>query len=242
MRDGAATVKRITLELGGKSPLMVMDDANIEKAATAAFVFGFLNSGQFCMGATRLLVQEGAYDEFVARLVGMAQTIKVGAWHEEGVFMGPVVSENQANKIMEYIEIGKQSGAKLALGGNRIDREGFFIEPTIFTEADNSMRQVREEIFGPVLNVVKFKTLEEGLAIANDSPYGLTSSIFTSNMNTAHVASKKLQTGTVWVNNFFGLCMKTSFGGYKNSGVGRELGDSGLSSYLEDKTIGFDMS
>jgi len=242
MRDGAANVKRVTLELGGKSPFLVFDDANLEKAALTAYTAGFFNAGQVCVQPSRMLVQEGAYDEFVDRLVALAQTIKVGAWNEENVFQGPQISSAQTDKIMSYIEMGKKSDAKLILGGNRIDREGFFIEPTIFTGADNSMRQVREEIFGPVLNVVKFKTLEEGLAIANDTDYGLYASIFTTSWNTAHVASKKIQSGNVYVNTYFGGCNKTPFGGFKQSGVGRENGEAGLNNFLEDKTIGFDMS
>jgi len=195
MAKSAAHVKRVTLELGGKSPFVVFDDADLDKAALHAYQQGFRNSGQFCVQPSRMLVQENAYDGFVDRLVALTREMPVGAWNEKGTFMGPQISQAAADKIMSYIDIGKKSGAKLVIGGERVDRDGFFVKPTIFTNADNSMRQCREEIFGPVLNIIKFKTIEEGIAIANDSDYGLTGAVYTKSWNTAHIATKKIQTG-----------------------------------------------
>lgn len=181
MSRAAGSVKRTFLELGGKSPFIVFDDANINKAATLGAVFGSVNTGQFCGQPSRFYIHEKIHDEFVEKMCAILQSQKYGRWDEEGVWGGPVISPKQADKIMSYIQSGIDQGATLLMGGKRIDRPGNFIQPTVFTNCTNDMKIVQEEIFGPVLSIMKFSDIDEVIAKANDSRYGLTGAVFSEN-------------------------------------------------------------
>lgn len=233
-------MKRVKLELGGKSPFIVFDDAIIDKAAMVGAIFGSINTGQFCAAPTRFFVHEKVHDEFVEKMVGILQSQKYGRWDEEGVWGGPLISQKQLDRVLGYIKSGVEEGAHLATGGKRIDRSGFFIEPTVFTGCTDDMRIVREEIFGPVLSILKFSDTEEAIRRANDSKYGLVGAVFSENQRTCHQVAKKLQVGLVNVNNYFQLGVDTPFGGYKQSGIGREMSHGGVQNFLESKTIIYD--
>jgi len=228
---------RVTLELGGKGPLIVFDDADLEKAASIAAGMGFLNSGQFCAAPTRLIVQEGVHDAFVAKMVQKAKALKPGYWKDADSTRGPIVSKKQMETILNYIDIGKKEGAEVAAGGTRLSRPGYFVEPTLFINANNNMRSVREEIFGPVLSVLKFKDIDEALEIANNSNYGLSGGVFTSDMKKANRVAAEMEQGNVNINTYFSLWVDTPFGGFKESGIGRELSENGLNNYLETKAV-----
>ena len=237
MKKCADSMKRVTLELGGKGPLIVFDDADLEKAVNIASFMGYLNSGQFCAAPTRLIVQDSIHDQFVEKMVEKAAAMKPGYWKDEGVTRGPIVSEKQMNTILNYIDIGKKEGAEVAVGGTRLDRPGYFVEPTLFINANNQMRSVREEIFGPVLSVLKFSDADEALSIANDSNYGLSGGVFTNDMKKANRVASEMEQGNVNINTYFSLWVDTPFGGFKESGIGRELSENGLDNYLETKAV-----
>lgn len=236
-------IKKISLELGGKAPNIVFEDADLDQAVTSSLFAVFLNQGQACVSGARLYVQESIYDTFMDKLVEEAKKIRIGNPLEMSTQIGAVTSKEHFDKIMSYIEKGKQEGAKLVLGGDKAGGElsnGLFINPTIF-EAEQGMSIAKEEIFGPVLSVIKFTDIEDGIAKANDSEFGLASAIWTKNIHTAHLAAKKLKAGTVWVNTYNFLFSEAPFGGYKNSGIGRELGMQALDMYTESKTVCIDL-
>lgn len=239
-------MKRVSLELGGKGPLIVFADADLDKAVGCAAAYGMVNSGQFCGASTRLIVEDSIYDEFVDRVAKAVSGNKMGYWREDGNTKGPVVSQAQMDKILGYIESGKSEGARLVTGGNRIDKPGYFIEPTLFADCDPSMKIVREEIFGPVGTILKFKSgegnVEDALRIANDSSYGLVGGVFTSDRAKANHVVRKLKCGLVGNNTYFGLFYDAPFGGFKESGYGREMAEQGLENYLETKTVIVDCS
>ena len=237
MQRATNNLKRVTLELGGKGPLIVCEDADIEKAINIASFMGYLNSGQFCAAPTRLIVQESVHDRFVEGMIKKANEMKPGYWKEESSTRGPIVSKAQMEKILKYIEIGKGEGAEVAAGGKRLNRPGYFVEPTLFINANNNMRSVREEIFGPVLSVLKFNDIDEALAIANNSNYGLSGGVFTQDMKKANRVAAEMQQGNVNINTYFSLWVDTPFGGFKESGIGRELSENGLANYLETKAV-----
>ncbi len=217
--------------------MLVFDDADLEKAANISSFMGYLNSGQFCAAPTRLIVQDGVYDEFCEKMIEKAKALKPGYWKDADSTRGPIVSKNQMEKILNYIDIGKKEGAELAAGGNRVDRPGYFVEPTLFINADNNMKSVREEIFGPVLSVLKFSDIDEALEIANNSNYGLSGGVFTSDMKKANRVAAEMEQGNVNINTYFSLWVDTPFGGFKESGIGRELSENGLNNYLETKAV-----
>ncbi|KAA8651267.1 hypothetical protein EYZ11_006783 [Aspergillus tanneri] len=232
-----SNLKKVTLELGGKSPNIVFDDADIDNAISWSNFGIFYNHGQCCCAGSRVLVQEGIHDKFVARFKERAAQNKLGNPFEQDTFQGPQVSKIQFDRIMEYINHGKQSGATVAVGGERHGNEGYFIQPTVFTDVTNDMKIAQEEIFGPVVTVQKFKDEEEAIKISNSTSYGLAAAVHTTNVNTAIRVSNALRAGTVWINNYNLISFQAPFGGFKESGIGRELGSYALENYTQVKAI-----
>ncbi|KAF2152310.1 aldehyde dehydrogenase, allergen Cla h 10 [Myriangium duriaei CBS 260.36] len=232
-----SNLKKVTLELGGKSPNIVFDDADIDNAISWVNFGIFFNHGQCCCAGSRVYVQEGIYDKFIQRFKERAQNNVVGDPFNENTFQGPQVSQLQFDRIMGYIKDGKDAGATVETGGNRKGDKGYFIEPTIFSNVKEDMKIVQEEIFGPVCSISKFKTQEEVIKTANNTTYGLAAAVHTSNLNTAINVSNALKAGTVWVNQYNMLHHQLPFGGYKESGLGRELGEAALDNYIHLKTV-----
>ncbi|CAD7092579.1 unnamed protein product [Hermetia illucens] len=233
----ASNLKRVTLELGGKSPLIVCEDFDVNTAAVMCHNFICANSGQICVAPSRVFVHESIHDAFVAKLVAQAKARKVGDPFEPGVQQGPQVNEAMYKRVLGYIEAGKKEGAKLEVGGNPIGDKGYFIEPTVFTNVTDDMKIAKEEIFGPVQCVFKFKTMEEVIERANNTTYGLAAGILTKDINKAMTFANAVEAGSVWVNSYMAFNLSAPFGGYKQSGIGRENGRYGLENYLETKTI-----
>jgi betaine-aldehyde dehydrogenase len=245
MQAAAGNLKKISLELGGKSPNIVFADADFETAVDYALFGIFANQGQVCSAGSRLLLEESIYDRFVERLVERAKKIKVGPGLEPGTEMGPLISEAHMQKVLRYIQIGIEEGATLACGGNRITtgglEKGFFVEPTIFVNTRPDMRIVKEEIFGPVLVVQTFKDEEEAIRFANDSVYGLAGAVFTNDGAKAQRVIRKLRAGITWINSYHPTYNEAPWGGYKQSGIGRELGTFGYEEYTEVKQININL-
>lgn len=237
MADAALTLKRITLELGGKSPNIVFADADLD-AAIAGAEFGlFFNQGQCCCAGSRLFVEDSIHEEFVERIVDRARQRVLGNPFDAETTQGPQVDKDQFDKILGYIESGNSEGAKCETGGHRHGNRGFFIEPTIFTGVTDEMKISREEIFGPVLSVLKFSSVEEVVKRANNTTFGLAAAVWTSDVKKAHQVSNSLRAGTVWVNCYDVFDAAAPFGGFKMSGIGRECGEAGLMNYTELKTV-----
>ncbi|GAB0091991.1 aldehyde dehydrogenase, mitochondrial [Sergentomyia squamirostris] len=232
-----SNLKKVSLELGGKSPLVVLDDCNLDEAVEIAHNAIFANHGQNCCAGSRTFVQEGIYDEFIKRSIELVKKRKLDDPFTADVIQGPQVNDNIFNRILNYIEAGKKEGAKLEFGGKRWGSEGYFIEPTIFSGVTDTMTIAKEEIFGPVQSIFKFKTLDEVIERANNTTYGLASGIITNNLNNALVFAQAVSAGSVWVNCYDAVVPQAPFGGCKQSGSGRELGEDGLEPYLETKTI-----
>src|ERR1700726_1327346 len=233
---GASNLKKLTLELGGKSPNIVFEDAAegaIEGAANAIF----FNHGQCCVAGSRLFVQQGRFDEVVDGVAEIAKTIKLGAGMEPGTQMGPLVSDEQFRRVTGFLESGQAEGATVLAGGGRFGDRGYFVEPTVLTNTRPEMQVVREEIFGPVLVAAPFTALDEIAAVANDSEYGLGAGIWTKDISKAHALAKKLRAGTVWINCYNVFDAALPFGGYKQSGWGREMGHEALHAYTEVKAV-----
>jgi aldehyde dehydrogenase (NAD+) len=237
----AKGLKRVSMELGGKSPNIVFDDAHIDNAVKGVISGIFAATGQTCIAGSRLLVQQSIHDQFVDKLVALAKTAKMGDPMSLDTQVGPVTNPPQFKKILDYIDIAKGEGAKAVLGGAKAARpecgNGWFVEPTIFTGVNNSMRIAQEEVFGPVLSVIPFKDEEEAIAIGNDVVYGLAAGVWTQNMRRAFLMSEKLQAGTVWVNTYRAVSFMSPFGGYKRSGIGRESGQDMIYEYLQTKSV-----
>lgn len=240
MAQAAATLKRVSLELGGKSPLIVHRDANLEKALDGAMEV-FYNAGQQCNVPSRLLLHQDIYDDFMQRLNERAQAIRVGATFDDQADMGPLVSEAQLETVLGYIEAGRKEGARLETGGQRLQGEvydrGYYLPPTIFSEVRPGMRIVEEEIFGPVVAAMPYRELDEAIELANGSQYGLTAGIYTANLDAAQACARRLNAGTVWINVWNKSFPEIPVGGNKNSGLGRELGPEGMEEFTVVKGV-----
>lgn len=242
MATCAETVKRVSLELGGKSPLIVMDDADLDQALLYAHVGLFLNQGQCCCASSRLFVHEAIYDAFVAKATAQAKGRVVGDPTDAKSDQGPQVDKLQFDKVMSYIDAGKKAGAKLVTGGARAGTKGYFIQPTVFADVTDDMVIAKEEIFGPVMSILKFKTLDEAITRANATEYGLAAGIMTKNITTALKAATALRAGTVWVNCYDAFSAVAPFGGFKESGIGRDNGEYALENYTDVKCININMA
>lgn len=246
MRLASATTKKIILELGGKSANIVFADADLDTALGGTMASIFMNQGQMCTACSRLILEDKIYDNFLKRLVEKTKGLKIGNALSYETDFGPLISRDHREKVLGFIETGKRDGAKLVCGG-RIPQDknlehGFYFEPTIFANVQNSMTIAQEEIFGPVLSVIKFSKSDEAIKIANDTKYGLAASVWTKDLDKANIVSKKLQCGTVWINTYGGFYNEVGFGGYKQSGFGRELGLEGLLEYMQSKHVCIDMT
>eukprot|EP00249_Psilotum_nudum_P010108 c22338_g2_i2 orf=1006-1845(+) len=231
-----SNLKPVTLELGGKSPLIICNDADLDLAVDLAQHAVFYNQGQCCVAGSRTYVQEGIYEEFLKRAIDKAKKRVVGDPFK-GVEQGPQVDQIQFEKIMSYIHSGIEEGANLLTGGNRVGNRGYYVEPTVFADVQDGMRIAREEIFGPVMSVFKFSGLEEVIQRANDTEYGLAAGIVTNNLDVANRLSRSIRAGTVWVNCYLVGSTDVPFGGYKMSGIGREKGLVGLLNYMQVKSV-----
>jgi aldehyde dehydrogenase (NAD+) len=236
-KRAADTLKRTTFELGGKSPNIIFADADLDAAVAGAFHAIYFHGGQCCTAGSRLFVERGIKDEFVARLAEKAKARKIGDPLDASTEQGPQVSQEQMDKILGYVDLGRKQGAKLVTGGTRHGDKGFFVDPTIFDDVRDDMAIARDEIFGPVVSVLPFRDLDEVSPRANDTTYGLAAAVWTKNIDKAHLLAKKLKAGTVWVNCYHVVDTTTPFGGYKMSGQGRENGEAALEHYTEVKTV-----
>jgi aldehyde dehydrogenase (NAD+) len=232
-----SNLKRVTLELGGKSPNIVFADADMDEAIEGVHFALFFNQGQCCCAGSRLFVEEKCYDEFVAKSVERAKRRTVGDPFDLKTEQGPQVSQDQFNKVMHYIELGMREGGHLLCGGDRVGDRGYFIQPTVFADVRDDMKIAQEEIFGPVMSVIKFKDLDEVIQRANSTMYGLAAAVWTQDINKAHAVANHVRAGTIWVNCYDVIDAAAPFGGFKQSGMGRELGEYGLEQYTEIKTV-----
>jgi len=241
MIAAAGNVKKISLELGGKSPMIVFEDANFPLAVEWVQFGIFVNQGEVCSATSRLYVQDKIHDRFVEELSKKAKRVKIGNPLEEATEMGPIASEKQLNKVMHYIELGKKEGAEIAYGGKRLQngelKKGFYVSPTIFTNVKNDMKVVQDEIFGPVLTVMKFREEDEAIKLANQTKYGLAAGVFTRDINRAFRITKELRAGIIWVNSSQPCFNQLPWGGYKQSGIGRELGRYAVEEYTQLKQV-----
>jgi phenylacetaldehyde dehydrogenase len=244
VQASVGNLKRVSLELGGKSPNIVLPDADLAKAAKSAASGIFSNQGQTCTAGSRLYVHEDVHDVFVGLLVQEARALKIGPGLDPTSDLGPVISEEQFERILSYIEIGQREGARLACGGGKPAHlnAGYFLEPTVFLGAQQSMRVVQEEIFGPVASVLIWRDLDDLIRKANDSVYGLGAGVWTNDLTNAHDLAHALKAGTVWVNCYNLVDAASPFGGYKESGWGREMGRYAMDLYSETKSIWINLS
>ena len=233
----AARVKRVSLELGGKSPSIIFPDADLEAASAAAMAGVWGASGQVCTCSTRVMVHESVYDQVVSTIVDQSRGLRIGGGFDPDSQMGPVVSAAQLERIQRYVRIGQDEGAELALGGSRHGDRGYFHDPTVFTGVRNDMRIAQEEIFGPVMSVLKFSSEEEAYGIANDVEYGLAAGVWTNDLARAHRATRALRVGTVWVNTYQMVYPSVPYGGVKQSGPGRNLGEASLDEFTQTKSV-----
>ncbi len=237
MRDAAQTLKRLTFELGGKSPNVIFADADLD-AAIAGAEFGlFFNQGQCCCAGSRVFVEQKIHDEFVEKVTARAKGRKLGNPFDPETTQGPQVDQDQFNKILKYIDLGNRGGAKCVTGGNRVGKKGYYIEPTVFANVKDDMAIAKDEIFGPVMSVLPFKTVDEVIERSNMTNYGLAAAVWTRDVAKAHKIAHSVRAGTVWINCYDVFDAAAPFGGYKQSGIGRELGEAALANYLESKTV-----
>jgi 5-carboxymethyl-2-hydroxymuconic-semialdehyde dehydrogenase len=238
-KQGADTLKRMHLELGGKNPVIVFDDADLDRALDAVIFMIYSINGERCTSSSRLLVQDTIREEFEAKLVERVNAIKVGHPLDPATEIGPLVSDEHFKKVTSYFDIAQEDGATIAAGGETVGDQGYFVRPTLFTGASNQMRIAREEIFGPVLTSIPFSTEEEALKIANDTDYGLTGYVWTNDLTRALRFTDQLEAGMIWVNSENVRHLPTPFGGLKSSGIGRDGGDWSFEFYMEQKNIAF---
>jgi aldehyde dehydrogenase (NAD+) len=246
MKTASGTMKNITLETGGKSPLLVFDDADLDQAAKWAHIGIMSNMGQICTATSRVLVQEGVYEKFIEMFKeNVKSTSKVGDPFADDTFQGPQVTKTQYEKVLSYIEAGKSEGATLVAGGSPYKDvkggKGFFIAPTVFTDVKDNMKIYREEIFGPFVVISSFKDEEEAISRANDTTYGLGSAVFTQNIERGHRVARNIEAGMVWISSSQDSDYRIPFGGVKQSGIGRELGEAGLAAYSNTKAVHVNM-
>ena len=232
-----SNLKRISLELGGKSPNIIFADSDLDDAVEGAHLGLFVNQGQSCCAGSRVFVEEKIYDEFVVKSIARARKRRVGDPLDPRTDQGPQVSESQFDRVMGYIESGRREGATLACGGERVGDRGYFIQPTVFCDVQDEMKIAREEIFGPVMSIIPFKDMDEVISRANRTTYGLAAGVWTRDIKKAQAVANGVRAGTVWVNCYHVLDTRAPFGGFKQSGMGRELGEYGLQQYMEVKTV-----
>jgi betaine-aldehyde dehydrogenase len=241
MADAAETLKHVTLELGGKSPLIVFDDASLDDAVSGALLANFYSAGEVCSNGTRVYVQRGIYDAFMEKLVARVRRMRIGDPLDPETHVGALVSEAHMNKVLGYIEQGKAEGAEIAVGGSRVTdgalAKGFFVAPTVFAACSEEMKIVREEIFGPVMAVLAFDHEDEVVRRANDTPYGLAAGVFTRDLARGHRVIARLEAGTCWINHYNVTPIELPFGGAKLSGLGRENGKAAIEHYTQLKSV-----
>jgi phenylacetaldehyde dehydrogenase len=231
-------LNKVTLELGGKSPVLIFDDAKLKKAIPLSAFGTFVHSGQACVCGSRILVQRGVYDQVVEGMAMVANAMKMGGPKEEGTMSGPLISQKQLKRVLGYLEQGKSDGAEIVTGGHRLDRKGYFVHPTVVTNVDpDSSKLFQEEIFGPVVTILPFDDEDEAVALANNSTYGLAATIWTKDLGRSHRLAKRLKAGTVGLNCAFPYDHSMPFGGYKQSGWGHESGKAGIETYLQTKIV-----
>jgi phenylacetaldehyde dehydrogenase len=232
-----SNLKKVTLELGGKSPVLIFDDANLDLATAVASFGTFIHSGQACVCGSRIFAQRGVYEQVVERIAMMGNNLKLGGPKEDGSMIGPLISQKQLTRVLGYIDQGKSDGVEVITGGHRLDRSGYFVHPTVLTNVDTTSRLFQEEIFGPVVTILPFDDDDEAVALANDSTYGLAATAWTKDLGRAHRIAKRLKAGTVGLNCQMQFDHSMPFGGYKQSGWGYESGKAGLDTYLQTKIV-----
>ena len=237
LRGAASNFKRISLELGGKSANVIFDDADIESASRAAASGIFFNAGQVCSAGSRVLAQERVYDEVVERLTKRAKAIRIGDPADRATALGPVISERQMNSILDYVSIGQKEGASLTTGGKRIGDRGYFISPAVFADVKHEMRISQEEIFGPVVSVIRFRDEAEALRLANGTAYSLAAGVWSSDIGRVQRFAKKANAGTVWINTYGYTDVRLPWGGARDSGLGREHGTAAIDNFTEPKAV-----
>ena len=242
MRGAAGTLKRVSLELGGKSPNIIFADADLETAAKFALGGIFFNQGEMCTAGSRIFVEEAGYDQFMSVMRARAQKMVAGDPLHPKTRLGALISEEHLNRVLNYVTVGKEEGASVAIGGARIGTKGYFMKPTVLEGVTNEMRVAQEEIFGPVASVIKFMDMEEGVREANNSQFGLAAALWTRDIKKAHAIARRVKAGTVWINTISTTDNAVPFGGYKSSGFGRELGKSAIDLYSETKTVWVDLN
>ncbi|MFQ5965457.1 MAG: aldehyde dehydrogenase family protein [Candidatus Scalinduaceae bacterium] len=237
MKAASNNLKRVSLELGGKSPNIIFADSDIDSAVNGAMTGIFFNQGEVCCAGSRLFLEKSIHDEFIDKLSNRASSLRVGNPEDANTQMGAQVSKEQFDKIMSYIDSGKQEGAKLVTGGDRFGNRGYFIKPTVFDGVDNNMMIAREEIFGPVVSTITFDDIDEMMRQSNFSIYGLAAAVWTKDIKKAHKLARDLRAGTIWINTYNSFDAASPFGGYKQSGFGRELGIHALELYTQIKSV-----